>query len=283
MKPLWTAVQSSRDEKETILALRGYIEHAGKLGSPEKAVEALAGAMKHAKRTEEQRMVLGQLSSFGSGAALDIAAGCLDQEGMRQEASQACRRIILTLDDSAIKARKALLKKLATSTDAELAGAAAGKLVCLESDAFAQINFQSKDSAVPVGCLADTGQVFGDRGNGQRYGWDRENGETRSRDGHEDPRYRTLNHLQKKGARRWEIAVPNGVYWLRIVCGDAAHADQVNHLDVEGHVQKDPDGGDKFDEYEMRVKIDDGRLTIGPGPGASNAKICFVELRSLEK
>ncbi len=279
--PLWAVVCDPRNDKEAILALRGYIELAGSLEPASKAVEALAGAMGHAKRTEEKKMVLGQLSSTESGVALDIAAACLDKEGMKQEAAQACRRIILALDESEVGKRKELLKKLAASTDSELAGAAGGKLVCLDSDAFAQINFQPKGSTVPAGCLPDTGQVFGDRGNGHCYGWDKENGETRDRKSHDDARYRTLNHLQKKGARRWEIAAPNGTYWLRVVCGDADHDDQVNHLEVEGIVQKDPDGGDEFDEYELRAKIDDGRLTIAPGPGSKNAKICFIELRSL--
>ena len=283
MKPLWEAVRSSRNEKEVILALRGYIELAGSLEPAAKAVEALADAMKHAKRPEEQRMVLGELSSFGSGTALDIAAGYLEKKGMKQEAAQACRRIVLALDESAIKERKELLKKLSADADPELAGAAGGKLVCLESDAFARINFQPGGCAVPAGCLADTGEVFDDRGNGHSYGWDKPNGETRERKSHEDPRYKTLNHLEKKGDRRWEIAAPNGVYWLHIVCGDADHDDQVNNLNVEGHIQKDPDGGDLFDEYELRVKVDDGRLTIAPAPGSDNAKICFVELRSLSE
>jgi len=279
--PLWAAVCTPPNEKEAILALRGYVEQAGSLEPAAKAVEALDRAMEQARRPEEKKMVLGRLSSFGSVAALDIAAGCLEREGMKKEAAQACRRIILALDESAIRERKELMKRLAVSDDKELAGAAGGKLVCVDSDAFAQINFQPKDSAVPAGCLADTGRVFGERGNGHSYGWDKENGETRDRKSHDDARYRTFNHLQKRGARRWEIAAPNGVYWLRVVCGDADNVDQVNHLDIDGSVVKHPDGGDAFDEYGLRVKIDDGRLTIAPGPGSKNAKICFVELRSL--
>src|SRR5438045_1949541 len=34
------------------------------------------------------------------------------------------------------------------------------------------VNFEPAGAAVPVGYFADTGAVFGDRGNGFTYGWD---------------------------------------------------------------------------------------------------------------
>ena len=46
---------------------------------------------------------------------------------------------------------------------------------------------------------------------------------------------------------------------------------------VEGTVVTDPDGADHFDEYNVEVEVTDGRLTIRPAGGASDAKICFVE------
>ena len=42
-----------------------------------------------------------------------------------------------------------------------------------------------------------------------------------------------------------------------------------------------PDGEHKFDESTVEVRVADGRLTLAPGPGADNAKICFIEVRSL--
>jgi HEAT repeat protein len=282
LAPLRAVAQEPRNEKEAILALRGIIELAGSIEPEARAVETLANAMQGVKRPEEKRMVLGQLSSFGSVAALDIAVGCLEDESIQREAVQSCRAIVLALDKSEAGQRKDLLVKLAAHGVDELAGAAAGRLVSLESTAYARINFQPRDSGVPEGCLADTGLLFGDRGNGRSYGWDLQNGETRERGSHDDKRYDTLNHIQKGGTRRWEIAMPNGTYWLRVICGDAGHANQVNHLDIEGRIQKDPDGEDHFDEYELRTTVSDGRLTVAPGPGAKNAKLCFVEIRSLD-
>ena len=70
--------------------------------------------------------------------------------------------------------------------------------------------------------------------------------------------------------------MPSGVYEVRILCGDAAFADQVNALSVEGVAVADPDGADAFDEHEVQVTVSDGLLTIVPGAGARNAKLCSI-------
>jgi len=43
-------------------------------------------------------------------------------------------------------------------------------------------------------------------------------------------------------------------------------------------IQVDPDGQDHFDEYTLSVTVADGRLTLVPAEGASNAKLCFIEI-----
>ncbi len=148
-----------------------------------------------------------------------------------------------------------------------------------------KINFQTATAQVPDGYLADTGVVFGDRGNGFSYGWDLDaTGGTRERNNaaSQDKRYDTLNHMLRAapdGPRFWEIAVPAGVYNLFIVCGDPSHTDQTNTLDVEGILVVDPDGQDNFDEYMLEnVSVTDGRLTIKTAEGAANAKICFIDI-----
>lgn len=144
-----------------------------------------------------------------------------------------------------------------------------------------QINFQPATASTPAGYLADSGAVFGDRGNGQTYGWDQTNNETRDRNTHADQRYDTLNHFQKSGSRTWEIALPNGTYNVTLVAGDPGFTDQINNLNVEGVILTDPDGADNFDEYvNVAVVVADGRLTITPAAGASNAKINYIEITS---
>jgi glucose/arabinose dehydrogenase len=148
-----------------------------------------------------------------------------------------------------------------------------------------RINFQPAGAPVPAGYLADTGAVFANRGNGQSYGWNADNSaQTRDRNAANSPdqRYDTLTHLQKAGnpSAVWEIAVPNGVYTVRAVAGDALHFDSVFRLIAEGTlvVNGTPTTSTRWIEGTATVTVSDGRLTIANGSGASNNKVCFLEL-----
>jgi len=145
------------------------------------------------------------------------------------------------------------------------------------------INFQPSGSDIPAGYLPDYGYAYGDRGNGYTYGWEYANYETRDRGSHPDQRYDTLNHLQKTTDEVWEIELPNGEYNLFVVCGDPTATNQTNSFDFEGVIRNDPDGEDNFDEYALGVTVTDGRLTVRPAPGASNAKICFIDITSAQE
>ncbi|MDA3959977.1 MAG: PKD domain-containing protein [Planctomycetota bacterium] len=142
------------------------------------------------------------------------------------------------------------------------------------------INFQPGGAAVPNGYLADRSQPFADRGE-HSYGWTSRFDDTRDRNhgGANDQRWDTLNHLQKGGVDRvWEIAVPPGIYRVRIVAGDPAYTDQRNHFDLEGVKVADQDGMDHFDDRTVEVSVTDGRLTLAPANDAVNAKINFIEI-----
>ena len=146
----------------------------------------------------------------------------------------------------------------------------------------ARVNFQPAAAPVPIGYLPDSGEVFADRGNGYSYGFDTDTFETIWRDSHSDLRYDTFNHLQKPSTNWaiWEIALPNETYEVHVVCGDPDYINQNNTIDVEGTVLSDASSGlSYFDEYDVTVTVSDGRLTIQPSFGASNAKICFVDIR----
>lgn len=140
------------------------------------------------------------------------------------------------------------------------------------------INFQPASAQVPQGYLPDSGAIFGNRGNGHSYGWNAATNENRDRNAHADQRYDTLNHMQKPSNPNavWEIAVPNGMYRVEILCGDPSYSDQVNDLLIEGQLVQDPDGMDNFDAYSVVVEVTDGRLTIRPAASASNAKISYL-------
>ncbi|MBI3880711.1 MAG: PQQ-dependent sugar dehydrogenase [Verrucomicrobia bacterium] len=166
-------------------------------------------------------------------------------------------------------------------------GAAANIFVTDPAGLSLKINFQTAASVTPSGYLADAGFAFGDRSNGWFYGWNgdntanaRERGATNS----PDARYDTFNHLQKPASPdTWEIAVPNGRYSVRLVAGDPQNTDSVFRLALEGAFAMDatPDAGHLWADTTNVITVSDGRLTLSPASGASNAKICFLELTRL--
>jgi len=148
------------------------------------------------------------------------------------------------------------------------------------------INFQPASSSVPAGYLMDSGQVYGNRGNGLTYGWNVKS--TRFTDDRNsslspDQRYDTFNQMQKSGGSRvWEIAVPNGTYQVFLVAGDPASYSGVYRINVEGMltVNGTPASGARWISGTKTVTVSDGRLTVSNATGSSNNKICFIEITS---
>jgi len=149
------------------------------------------------------------------------------------------------------------------------------------------VNFQTNTTPLVAGYLADAGDVFGNRGNGYSYGWDVNNtANSRYRNSPlaYDARYDTFNHLQKPGGgTQWEIAVPNGLYQVRIVSGDGTATDSTFRLNVEGTLIVDgvPSDTSRWVEGIGTVTVNDGRLTVSNAGGSANNKICFIEIASL--
>ena len=138
---------------------------------------------------------------------------------------------------------------------------------------------------MPAGYLADGGAVYAARGNGQTYGWNADNtAQTRDRNEASSPdqAYDTLTHLQKPENPNafWEIALPNGTYDLRIVSGDASNFDSIFRIAAEGVVVVNgtPTSASRWVQGLATVTVSDGRLTLTNAAGASNNKICFVEI-----
>src|SRR5439155_6739826 len=97
------------------------------------------------------------------------------------------------------------------------------------------INFQPANVEIPSGYVADSGQVFGDRGNGYNYGWDQSiQAGTRDRNLVADQRSDTVVHMQRYGTRTFEVALPNGTYKVHVVAGDPSYFNSVYKINVEG-------------------------------------------------
>lgn len=148
-----------------------------------------------------------------------------------------------------------------------------------------KINFQPATAVIPGGYLADSGTVYGDRGNGLFYGWNADNSATtRERESAFafDQRYDTLIHLQRpeNPAAIWEIALPPGIYDVHLVAGDPDFFDGRMQTLVEGSLGLDgvPSDERRFISGVVTVTVQDGRLTVASGPSAQNNKLLFLEI-----
>lgn len=150
-----------------------------------------------------------------------------------------------------------------------------------------RINFQPAGLTPPAGYLVDDGSAYGMRSGGLSYGWNADNkANARDRNSPETPggdqRYDTLNHMQKSGGGSvWEVAVPNGSYWVRLGVGDV-NTDSIYKIAVEGvlTVNETPTATSKWFQRTALVNVQDGKLTVSNTMGSANNKINFIEFVS---
>jgi hypothetical protein len=134
---------------------------------------------------------------------------------------------------------------------------------------------------VPAGYLPDSGALFRNRGNGQSYGWNASNTDfafDRNSSRSPDQRYDTLIYMQT--GRNWSIAVPNANYRVEIVAGDAKNFDSIFLINGEHSrvVSGTPNTNTRWISGTNIVTVNDGRLTVSNGTGASNNKLCFIHI-----
>lgn len=147
-----------------------------------------------------------------------------------------------------------------------------------------KINFLPSGAQAAPGYLSDTGQKFGDRGNGYQYGWNKnntDNARDRNSNLSANQAYDTYNFLGKGDKFSWNIALPNGTYQVRIVAGDAnSFKKHYYSIAVEGKVvvKGAPTKANRWVEGTATVNVTDGKLTITNASGAKRNKICFIEI-----
>lgn len=148
------------------------------------------------------------------------------------------------------------------------------------------INFSDNLGQVPLGYINDVGQAFTNRGNGFRFGWNRDNADNaRDRDDPRAPdeRYDSFIHMQKPSNpdASWRIALPNGTYTVHLVSGDIQDVFDASYaIDVQGvlALRGTPTPGNKFFEGTVTVAVTDGFLTVGNDPLGMNNKIDFIDI-----
>ncbi|OYW75945.1 MAG: hypothetical protein B7Z37_11130, partial [Verrucomicrobia bacterium 12-59-8] len=134
----------------------------------------------------------------------------------------------------------------------------------------AKINFQNIGAPTPNDNCADIGSVFGER-NGLSFGWSNDHtAQGRDRNALTDQRQDTF--IRMKAGAKWEMAVPNGEYDLRISVGDAT-AESTNTLNVEGTTvwSATACAAGALQVKSLRVMVADGRLTLDNGRAAERA------------
>ena len=173
-----------------------------------------------------------------------------------------------------------------------------------------KVDFADAASAPASGYLLDYGQGFGPRtganqGTDLAYGWvspdtstpvslvgNGRNRNTASPSANEpDARRATLMHMQYAGTTAgsvarpgsWEVAVPNGLYSVKVDVGDADAVDSSHWVNVENQnaiAAFVPTTTGRYATATRTVAVTDGRITLSP-VGGTNTKITYVDIASV--
>ena len=149
-----------------------------------------------------------------------------------------------------------------------------------------QIDFQPKTVALPSGYLRDSGETYGNRGNGQSYGWSPSH---TSRTFYYEPfawspnAYWSNIFMAAGAETKWEIALPNANYEVHIAAGGWKSANVQQKITAEGVVIVDATGTDygPWVGGTGTVTVSDGKLTVKNGSGVSNNSICLIRITRL--
>lgn len=153
----------------------------------------------------------------------------------------------------------------------------------LHGDVNLTFNFQPASTPTPSGAIADSGLVFGDRGNGYAYGWSANNtANVRDRNMVANQLLDTVAFMQNGTTVGWELEIANGDYDVTIGSGDARYRDGVHDIRAENtRVMYGIQSSKKqFLKVTKTVTVTDGRLSLSVGPDAVGAKINYVTIRT---
>ncbi len=144
------------------------------------------------------------------------------------------------------------------------------------------VNFQLAGTTAPTRYLTDVGEVFGDRGLGNAYGWSSDHTDvSRDRGINADQRLDTLIHFHR--FQNWEFALSAGEYAVTVSIGDAefgsSHTLNVEGMNFWNGVDLNPG---EFLTQTANVTVNDGRLTLDQGAAIEKAtRINYIQIVNL--
>lgn len=146
------------------------------------------------------------------------------------------------------------------------------------------IDFAPEGAEVAPGYVADYGRQYGDRGNGNTFGWRNDNRVSAVERDHEyspNQRFDTFIQLWPEG--NWSAEVPNGTYLVRLIVGDATDKKGRYTVDVEGQRVVDalPTDRRRFIDRIATVDVTDGKLTLTSGLGTGVNKLASIEIKQI--
>lgn len=155
-----------------------------------------------------------------------------------------------------------------------------------------RINFEPPETTTPSGYLSDSGAVFGDRGNGFRYGWTGDlSSRARERENPASPDlvHDTLIHTYlvepNVGSETWSIELPNGLYRVDILAGDPDF--QNSNLQISANDALTVSGSNspsqRWRRGEVFVSVTDELLVLDNAPGWLNNKICALIITPIDQ
>ena len=144
------------------------------------------------------------------------------------------------------------------------------------------VNFQLAGAPIPNRYLADTGEIFGNRGNGLSYGWSTDHTDvSRDRGVDADQRLDTLIHFHQ--FQSWNFQLPNGRYEVTVSIGDPSFSSD-HTLFVEGtnYWNGVALSAQEFRVLTREIIVNDGRLTLDQGNAIEKAtRINYVHIQGL--
>jgi len=146
------------------------------------------------------------------------------------------------------------------------------------------VDFQVNPTPVYTGYVADTGAVYGDRGNGWTYGFSKSVADTaRDRNSGKSPDERYDQFVTLKDNYQWNIALPNDTYDVRVVMGDPITWDGRKYIvAVEGTqaINFTPTSNQRFVEGTVTVTVTDGKLTLTGLSGSRYNNLSFIDIQT---